>query len=93
LTISAAPHILAPVRSLRLSFIRLVAIMGLVGESSLADVLATAGWTGGGGTHSIRSSVQIYLSNGGATNGGAATIFDSFSFTASQSGQTFSLDQ
>jgi len=72
-----------------------VAVVLCVGNANVrsADIIATAEISGGGGSHFIGNSVQLYVSNGGATNGGGAAIFDSFTFTAAQLGQTFSVDQ
>src|SRR4051812_20244880 len=58
-----------------------------------SGVIATANLTGGGGSSVVANSAQIFVSSGGPTNGGNATIFDSFFFTTNQVGQVFSLDQ
>src|SRR5438552_13352071 len=58
-----------------------------------SDVIATAELSGGGGSHFIGNSVQLFLRSGGVTNGGTASVFDSFAFTPDQVGQVFSLDQ
>jgi hypothetical protein len=58
-----------------------------------SDLVATAELNGGGGSHFIGTSVQLYVSNGGATNGGTAAVFDALSFTSVNLGQVFSLDQ
>src|SRR6266581_2193641 len=58
-----------------------------------SDVIATAELSGGGGGHFIGSSVQLFVRNGGVTNGSTATVFDSFVLTPDEVGQVFSLDQ
>ena len=76
----------------RCAWILALALFGGILNARASDVIATAELSRGGSPVNT-NSVQLFVRNGGATNGGTATVFDSFFFTQDQVGQVFSLDQ
>src|ERR1051325_11049531 len=75
------------------AFMYIVTLCAGVATAHCSGVIATAELAGGVGSGVITNSGLVFVSNGGATNGGTAAIFDSFFFMRSQVGQVFSVDQ
>jgi hypothetical protein len=70
----------------------MLAICAGILDAHSSDVIATAELSAGG-SPVLTNSIQLFVRNGGVTNGGTASVFDSFFFTQNQAGQVFSVDQ